>query len=252
MRHSGKNVIVTGGASGLGEAIVKRLVADGAYVVIADIDTEGAERLAGELGDQTKAVHLDVTDPAGWNALMAETVKSKGAVHGLVNNAGIAPTADLMMDYDQWRKIIAVDLDSVFLGTQAAVKVMREQDGRGTIVNMSSAMAYVGQATTPGYSAAKAGIIGLTKAAVAYVSEHDINVRINTIHPGTHKTPILINALPHLPEGFEEQELGRHPVGHFGDPAGLGATVSFLLDDDAEFYQGAEFVIDGGRLSVDR
>lgn len=232
--------------------MVKRLAADGAYVVIADIDTEGAKRLADEIGDQAKAAHLDVTDPAGWEAILAETVKSKGAVHALVNNAGIAPTSDLMMEYNEWRKVIAVDLDSVFLGTQAAVKVMREQEGRGSIINMSSAMAYVGQSTTPAYSAAKAGVIGLTKAAVAYVSEHDINVRINTIHPGTHETPILINALPHLPEGFEQEELGRHPVGHFGDPAGLGATVSFLLDDDAEFYQGAEFVIDGGRLSVDR
>lgn len=252
MRHSGKNIIITGGASGLGEAMVGRLVKDGAFVVIADIDNEGMARLAKEHGDKVTTVNLDVTDQEGWGAIMAETVKSRGSVDALVNNAGIAPTADLMMGYDEWRKVMAVDLDSVFLGTQAAVKVMREQEGRGSIINMSSVMAYVGQSSTPAYSAAKAGVIGLTKAAVAYVSEHDLNIRINTIHPGTHRTPILINALPHLPEGFEQEELGRHPVGHFGDPDGLGATVSFLLDDDAEFFQGAEFVIDGGRLSVDR
>lgn len=97
-----------------------------------------------------------------------------------------------MMDFGTWRKVMSIDLDGVFLGTQKGVQVMRDQDERGAIINMSSVMAYVGQDTT-------------------------------------HETPILINALPHLPEGFKEAELGRHPVGRFGDPAGLGATVSFLM-----------------------
>ncbi len=130
------------------------------------------------------------------------------------------------MSMELWRKVMAVDLDGVLLGTQKAVQVMREQDVRGSIVNMSS--------------------------AVAYVSAHKIDVRINTIHPGTHLTAILEDQLPNLPEGFLEGELGRHPIGHFGDPVGVAGTFSFLLTDEAEFYQGAEFVIDGGRLSVDR
>lgn len=251
-RHQGKNVVVTGGASGLGEAIVRRLVADGATVTVADINAEAAENLAGELGELACAAHLDVTDPASWTRLLAGFDGDGASLHCLVNNAGVAPTADLMMSLDTWRSVMAVDLDGVFLGTQSAVRIMGQQGVRGSVINISSVMAYVGQTMTPAYSAAKAGVIGLTKAAVAYVSEHDLNIRINTIHPGTHLTPILLNELPKLPPGFEDLELGRHPVGHFGDPVGIGATVSFLLDDDAEFFQGSEIVIDGGRLSVDR
>lgn len=252
MRHGGKNVIVTGGASGLGEAIVRKLTGEGAKVLIADIDAEGAQPLLDELGENVSFYELDVADEAGWDAMMAQFATTHGTLHALVNNAGIAPPGDMFMEFELWRKVMAIDLDGVFLGTRAALKAMKDQDVRGSIVNISSVMAYVGQATTPAYSASKAGVIGLTKAAVAFAAAHGINARINTIHPGTHATPILIKALPLLPEGFEQEELGRHPVGHFGDPAGVGATVSFLLDDEAEFYQGAELVIDGGRLAVDR
>ncbi|WP_454083364.1 SDR family oxidoreductase [Georgenia sp. Marseille-Q6866] len=251
-RHSGKTVIITGGASGLGEAMSRRLAEEGAHVVITDIDLAAAERLASELGERATPIRHDVTSEEDWNKVITQVRQERGVIHGLVNNAGIAPAQDLMIPLAEWRKVMAVDLDGVFLGTQKAVAVMAEQDVRGAIINMSSAMAYVGQATTPAYSAAKAGVIGLTKSAVAYVSAHRMNIRINTIHPGTHETPILLDALPHLPEGFKEAELARHPVGHFGNPNGVAATVSFLLDDDAEFYQGAEFLIDGARLAVDR
>lgn len=251
-KHTGKNVIVTGGASGLGDAICRRLAEEGANVVIADVDEEAGKALAKELDGDNAFHFLDVSSPESWDEILGWFTEKYGTLHCLVNNAGIAPPADLMMDFETWRKVMSIDLDGVFLGTQKGVQVMRDQDERGAIINMSSVMAYVGQDTTPAYSASKAGVIGLTKAAVAYCGAHNLNIRVNTIHPGTHETPILINALPHLPEGFKEAELGRHPVGHFGDPAGLGATVSFLMQDDAEFYQGAEFVIDGGRLSVDR
>lgn len=252
MRHTGKNVIVTGGASGLGEAIVRKLAQEGATVVIADVDEENAKTLVAELGAGTSFTYFDVTDEAAWDALMADFIAKHGVLHALVNNAGIAPPGDIFMDFELWRKVMSIDLDGVFLGTRAAFKVMQDQDVRGSIINMSSVMAYVGQSTTPAYSASKAGVIGLTKAAVAYAGAHNLNIRINTIHPGTHATPILLNALPLLPEGFEQEELGRHPVGHFGDPVGVAAATSFLLDDEAEFFQGAELVIDGGRLSVDR
>ncbi len=252
MRHTGKNVIVTGGASGLGESIVRKLVAEGANVVIADVDADNANALITELGDTASFSQFDVSNEKAWDTLMAEFVEKFGVLHALVNNAGIAPPADMYMDFAVWRKVMSIDLDGVFLGTRAAFKVMQDQDVRGSIINMSSVMAYVGHFNTPAYSASKAGVIGLTKAAVSFASEHNMNIRINTIHPGTHATPILMDALPLLPEGFEQEELSRHPVGHFGDPVGVAATVSFLLDDEAEFFQGAEIVIDGGRLSVNR
>lgn len=251
MRHTGKNVIVTGGSSGLGESIVRKLVAEGANVVIADIDADKANAIVKELGEGASFSQFDVTSEEAWDKLMAEFVKKYGVLHALVNNAGIAPPADIFMDFAVWRKVMSIDLDGVFLGTRAAFRVMQDQDVRGSIINMSSVMAYVGHATTPAYSASKAGVIGLTKSAVAYAGTHNLNIRINTIHPGTHATPILMDALPLLPEGFEQEELARHPVGHFGDPVGVAATVSFLLDDEAEFFQGAEIVIDGGRLSVE-
>ncbi len=252
MRHEGKTAIVTGGASGLGEAIVRRLIADGVTVVIADVDAESGEKLAKELGERASFVQHDVSSEEQWDTLTTHVIEQYGRLDCLVNNAGIAPPGDLDMDFELWRKVMSINLDGVFLGTRAAVRVMKDQEPRGAIVNMSSAMGYVGQATTASYSASKAGVIGLTKAAVAYVSANGYDIRVNTIHPGTHFTPILEKALPSLPEGFLDQELARHPVGHFGKPAGLGATVSFLMDDDAEFYHGNEFVIDGGRLSVDR
>lgn len=254
MRHAGKNVMVTGGASGLGEAVVRRLAGEGATVLVADVDGAAADRLAQALGgSRVEAVAFDVTDEAAWDQVPATfAARHGGALHALVNNAGIAPPGDLSMEFAQWRRVLSVNLDSVFLGTRAAFRVMRGQAARGAIINMSSVMAYVGQATTPAYSASKAGVVGLTKAAVAQAAAQGLNIRINTIHPGTHATPILEKALPLLPAGFEQQERARHPVGHFGDPVGVAATVSFLLQDEAEFYQGAEFVIDGGRLAVDR
>ncbi|MGH3726094.1 MAG: glucose 1-dehydrogenase [Mycobacterium sp.] len=236
----GKNVIVTGGARGLGAAFAQRIVSLGGRVVIADVLDADGHTLARELGEAARFVHLDVTDPAQWAAVVDTAVGEFGEITGLVNNAGIS-SASLVADepLEHFRKVIDVNLVGVFIGMQAVIPSMRANGG-GSIVNISSAAGLVGLALTSGYGASKWGVRGLSKVAAIELGPE--RIRVNSVHPGVVYTPMTAQA------GFQEGE-GNMPItamGRVGTPDEVAGAVTYLLSDDASYTTGSELAVDGG------
>lgn len=249
-RVSGKVAFVTGGASGLGEAMVRLLVEEGARVVIADVDAARGEAIAAEIGDEGQSaffLSLDVTDEGAWDAAMEETLRRFGKLNVLVNNAGIAPSGDMEMPFALWRKTLAVNLDGVFLGTRAGIRTIAKCGERGSIINVSSTMGMSAEPTTAAYSASKGGVRNFTKAAAVHCAEKKLPIRVNSIHPGMCLTPLVKNYLEANPQELAPQ-LARHPIGHLGEPIDIAYGVVFLASDESKFMLGSELVIDGGYL----
>jgi len=237
--------IVTGAAGALGTAMCERFVQDGHRVVVADLATDRAEALAHRLdpsGDGAMAVTVDVTDYASVEAMVAAVLGWAGRVDILVNNAGISEghVATWEMPLEAWRRTIDVDLTGVFHGCRAVLPTMLER-GWGRIINISSIAGKEGKHNPVAYAAAKAGVIGLTKAVAFEVAERGILV--NAITPGSIWT--------HNWAGLSEAEIDavrrRHPVGRLGRPDEVAAMVAWLASDESSFSTGAVFDISGGR-----
>lgn len=248
-RVQGKVALVTGGASGFGEAIVRMLVAEGARVVLADISVERGEAIVRELGGDTyaKFVQLDVSDEAGWDAAMEVTIGWAGKLNVLVNNAGIALPGDMEMSFEVWRKTISVNLDGTFLGTRAAIRTIARNGEPGSIINIASTMGKTAEPTTAAYSASKGGVRNLTKAAAVHCATHKLPIRVNSIYPGMCETPLVLSYLDAHPEERDAQ-IARHPIGHLGEPNDIAYGVLYLASDESKFMLGSELVIDGGYL----
>lgn len=192
----GKNVIVTGGARGLGAAFARHIVSQCGRVVIADVLDDDGRQLAAELGDAARFTHLDVTDAEQWRELIDTTLAEFGTITGLVNNAGISSAAMVADEpLEHFRKVIEINLVGVFIGMQAVIPSMRAQ-GCGSIVNISSAAGLVGLALTSGYGASKWGVRGLSKVAAIELGPE--RIRVNSVHPGVIYTPMTAK------EGFRE------------------------------------------------
>lgn len=250
-RVADKVVVVTGAASGLGAADARALVAQGAQVVLTDVNTEAGEALAGELG----AVFLphDVADESAWETVMTEVDGRFGRLDALVNNAGIAPIADIEnTSTEVWRRTLAVHLDGTFFGCRAAFALMRKAGG-GSIVNMSSTAALTGIAPYLAYSAAKGGIRSLTKAVAAHAKANALGIRCNSVHPGSISTPMVHQALDTLVgidlAGDDDPESLRRRLG-IGEPSDVAHMVVYLVSDESKHVTGAEFVIDNGDTSL--
>lgn len=253
-RVEGKVAMVTGAASGLGVSIATLLAEEGAAVALADIDTDGAERLAQQLtakGLRAMAVSLDVASEAQWGEAMAQVLARFGKLNVLVNNAGIAPSGDMEMSFELWRKVMSVNLDGTFLGCRAGIRAMRTNGEPGAIINVSSVMAMVGQATTAAYSASKGGVRSLTKAAAMYCAAQRLPIRVNSIHPGTCITPLVQAYYDSQPPSVLQQQIDRHPIGHLGDAVDVAYGVLYLASDESRFVLGSELVVDGGLLASD-
>lgn len=250
-RVAGKVALVTGAASGLGEAIARLLAEEGASVMVCDIDHDGGSRVAASIGGAGGTAlfqTLDVSSESAWDAAMDAVSARFGGLDICVNNAGIGPYGDMDMDFALWRKVMAINLDGVFLGTRAAIRLMAAGGRRGSVVNISSTMAYVADYATAAYSASKGGVRSLTKAAAMHCAAKHLPIRVNSVHPGMCLTPMVEAALERDP-AFRAEQIARHPIGHLGDPRDVAYGVLYLASEEASFSTGTELQIDGGYLA---
>jgi 3alpha(or 20beta)-hydroxysteroid dehydrogenase len=237
---TGKVVIITGGAGGLGAAFARHIISRGGKVVLADLLDDEGKRLADELGAQARYTHLDVTDPEQWADAVQFTLTEFGTLNGLVNNAGVSTGQYLEHEpVAHFRMVMEVNLVGVFNGLQAVISPMRSAGG-GSIVNISSAAGLFGLAFTAGYGASKWGVRGLSKiAAVELASDH---VRVNSVHPGMTYTPMTVNVGIQVGEG----NYPNTPMGRVAVAEEIAGAVGYLLSDDAAYVTGAEIAVDGG------
>lgn len=237
----GKVCIVTGAARGIGAAIARAFHEEGATVVMTDVLADELHALAAELG-QVAHCH-DVADEDGWAALLATVAADFGRLDVLVNNAGFGWLRKVtQIELSEWRRLMAVNLDGVFLGMKHAIPLM-ERSGGGAIVNMSSMYGTVGNAGTAAYCASKGGVTMLSKAVAIECAEAGTGIRVNSIHPGYVSTPSVAETL-----NDEQRETLRllHPMGRLADPMEIARGVVFLASADASFMTGAELAVDGG------
>lgn len=246
MRLKDKVAIITGGAHGMGEAEARLFAEEGAKVVIADVLAGEGEAVAADIAavqGRARFVRADATSEADWVALIAETIATFGRLDILVNNAGISGSS--VGDHDDlggWLKLQAVNATSVFLGTKLAAAAMMP-NGRGSIVNISSIMGFVGAAEGhPGYAASKGAVRLYTKAAAAKYGPS--GVRVNSVHPGY--LPPMLNATN---AGTRASKIEATPLRRLGEPIEVAYGVLFLASDEASFVTGTELVIDGGFIA---
>ncbi|MBA2418580.1 MAG: 3-oxoacyl-ACP reductase [Nocardioidaceae bacterium] len=236
--------VVTGGCSGIGLATVRRFAAEGARVVIADLDDSRGEVVAGEV-DGTY-VHTDVTDKDQVDALFAAAKQEYGSVDVAFNNAGIAPPEDdsiLTTELQAWRHVQEVNLTSVYLCCKAVLPYMLEQK-RGSIINTASFVAVMGAATSQiSYSASKGGVLSMSRELGVQFARQ--GVRINALCPGPVNTPMLQELFAKDAERAQRR-LVHVPLGRFAEPAEIANAVLFLASDESSFITAAEFLVDGG------
>jgi 2-hydroxycyclohexanecarboxyl-CoA dehydrogenase len=245
MRLEGKVALVTGGASGIGAATARRLAAEGARVAIGDVNEDGAKSIAGELDGF--ACRLDVTDTGSVNAAVAATKDALGEIDVLVNNAG----TDLFSyfvnsDEGLWDFVLGVNLRGVLAVTHAVLPSMQERRS-GAIVNVASEAGRVGSQGSAVYSAAKAGVIGFTKAIARESARY--RVRSNAVAPGPIETPLL-NAAPQLlgelGERLKQGMVNTTVMGRSGEPEEVAAAIAFLASEDASYVTGQTLNVSGG------
>jgi 2-hydroxycyclohexanecarboxyl-CoA dehydrogenase len=240
MRLEGKRALVTGGASGIGAATAARLAAEGAEVWVGDLNLEGAEKVAGEIAGH--AVELDVTDLD----VARSAVNAVGDLHILVNNAGMDNFGFFVyVSQEQWRQTLDVNLGGVMNCTHAALPGMQEC-GYGRIVNIASEAGRVGSKGSAAYSAAKAGVIGFTKAIAREAARY--NVTANAIAPGPIETPLLMGAkeFGEIGEKVIETMRASTQMGRLGQPEEVAAAVAFLASADASYVTGETLGVSGG------
>jgi NAD(P)-dependent dehydrogenase (short-subunit alcohol dehydrogenase family) len=245
-RLRGKRIIVTGAGSGIGRAIALRFAAEGARVVISDVDEEAATRVAAEAGGETLVRKTDVTSTSEVETLVQTSVEEWGGLDVMVNNAGIgvAGTTTVTTEED-YERVMDVCLRGTFLGMKHAIPAIRDSEG-GSVINMSSVAALVGIADRAVYSAAKGAILAITRAAaIDHVEE---GVRVNCIAPGTVDTPWIgrITAGYDDPEEARRNMQARQPHGRLVTPEEIAAMAAYLASDESASVIGACMVVDGG------
>ncbi len=236
--------VVTGGASGIGLATARRFAAEGAHVVVGDVDPASGKAAAEQVGGLF--VQVDVTSPEQVEALFSTAVDTLGGLDIAFNNAGISPPDDdsiLSTGLDAWRRVQEVNLTSVYLCCKAAIPHMQAR-GRGSIINTASFVARMGAATSQiSYTASKGGVLAMSRElGVQFARE---GIRVNALSPGPVNTPLLQELFAKDPERAARR-LVHIPMGRFAEPDEIAAAVAFLASDDSSFITAAEFLVDGG------
>lgn len=247
-RLQGRVALVTGAASGIGQAIATRLASEGAAVLVTDVQDDAGTVVAQGIvaaGARAAYVHLDVASETEWRSAVTAAVEMFGRLDILVNNAGMGDLATIEeTSLEDWQRTIAIDQTGVFLGMKSAAEALAAS-GHGSVVNISSIFGSSGGfGTSPAYHAAKGAVRTLTKnTALHWV---DRGVRVNSVHPGFIDTPILASAKG---TPFEQAMIDVTPMGRLGLPAEVAAGVAYLASDDASFVTGLELYIDGGYMA---
>ena len=249
-RLDGKVALITGGASGLGECSAILMAQEGAKVVIADIQEDKGKAVAGRIGAAAHFVTLDVTSEDQWKAAIAASVARFGALHVMVNSAGIGLGKTVEdIELAEWRRVHAVDLDGVFLGCKHGVAEIKKHTATlgGSIINISSISGIIAGANMAAYNSAKAGVRLLSKSVALHCAKSGYNIRCNSVHPTFIDTPILDRHRARFGNEVMHQKLGRQvPLGRLGRPEEVGWPIVFLASDESSFMTGSEVVIDGG------
>jgi len=241
---AGKVALVTGAAGGIGSAICRKLCTHGAQVVASDVDEDALAILARDW-QLPLTLRLDVTKPADWNAALQAVRESVGQLDVLVNNAGVAQFGDLeKTTYATWREILSVDLDSVFLGSQAALPLL-SKSAAGSIVNIASVSALVAGHNTAAYGTAKAGVRHLTRSIALHCARHKYPVRCNAVHPVFVETAML-QQLTGGNDEIKDKMRRQIPMREFVTPDDVANAVLFLVSGNARMINGADLIIDGG------
>ncbi len=245
-RLAGKVALISGGASGIGLATARRFAAQGASVVIGDIDTEAAA-LAENEHEALSYARLDVTDGASWSAVVDEVLRRFGRLDVLINSAGISIKGDIETITDEeWHRVQAVNVDGVFSGCRHGVRAMK--DHGGSIVNLSSVLGIVGNADLVAYSASKGAVRLLTKSVALHCARKRYGIRCNSVHPGYVATPMVERSVAAAPEpdAVRAYILGVTPLKRMARPEEIADLLLYLASDESAYVTGAEFVIDGG------
>ena len=249
-RVEDKVALVTGGALGLGRAAAELLAREGAKVAVTDLkDAEGRAVVdkIGLAGGEAIYIHHDVAQEADWARAVAETLTRFGRLDVVVNNAGVALAGSVEdCTLEQWRWLMSINLDGVFLGTKHGVAAMKGHGG--SIINLSSIEGLIGDPNLAAYNASKGGVRIFTKSAALHCAKAGYKIRVNSIHPGYIWTPMVEGYIAGQadPDEAKLAVAGLHPLGHLGEPDDIAFGVLYLASDESKFMTGSELVIDGG------
>ncbi len=252
---NGKTIMVTGGSSGIGLACCAEVVSRGGFAVVVDNDRATGEEVASQFGSDGMFWPFDVTQDGQWATACEEVVRRKGRLNGLVNCASADSHDDNVEELSdaEWRRLMAINLDSVFLGCRHAIRTMRKLSCGGAIVNISSVFGLVGDGNALAYSTSKGGVRMLTKSVALYCAREKLNIRCNSVHPGFVDAGMLAarNDAPRAAESEGVQIVAMPPsselpLGRIAAPSEIAAVVQFHLSAESDYITGAEYVVDGG------
>ena len=247
-RLQDKVAVVTGGASGIGEGMVRRFCREGATVLLADVDQAGGMAVAADCG--AEFIELDVSAPDSWKALEEKLASDYQRLDVMVNNAGVVSSLDITaVTVAAWQHLMSINLLGVMLGCQTAIALMRRNPGGtgGSIINTASSTSYLAIPDVA-YTTSKAGVVGLTKSVAVHCANEGLNIRCNSIHPGATLTKILEAAIEQVPE-VEETCKQMSPLNRMGTVEEVAAMAVFLASDEASFCTGGQFPVEGGTVS---